>query len=507
MPCWCKGACPIIRNVNAIGIRGRDSEAERQLKTALIDAPYCVEGNITLAEILARSNRSAFAGEHLARAREHGGDTARLALATAMVARANSDIPQAIDLYNVAVAGDSENPIAVSSLVSCMEAGGQAAEAESIIAEARSKFPDEPELLRVHASIVASLGRFSEAVRLFDGARVMRAMDYLDRGRYQDRIDQPALAWKDWEKGRELLRRRRRLHFQRDAFSARIADLGKMATTRRQKSVARALNPRDFEPGARPIFITGFPRSGTTMSETAIAAHSKIAAGDELPFLPEVTNIMPGVMGTNVAYPFAMVASRWGENVSGFSILRDWYMRRARYRIGADALAGKEFFTDKMPLNEMHIPIMLRLFPDSPIFYIRRHPLDIFVSNFSHYILHGYGYGATLESMAYAYAAVDALLQSYKKLWPSKIHEIRYESFVDDPHAELTKAFEIIGLSLEEGCIAFHESGRFSRTISHRQIKEPLYDRSIGRYKNYLHYLEPVLTEIRPICEREGYEI
>lgn len=506
MACWCKGACPVIRNVDRMRRRGRHSAAERHLKTALVDAPTCVEANIALADILATNNRGAFAQAHLQRAFDIGGMSPRLAITQARTARSRSHIKEAVQLYETAVSVAPDDPRAVAGLILCLEADGRVIDAARMAAELSPKFPESAEFRQAHASAMAAVGDGIFAAELFDKGPAMRPLDYLDRGRYRDKEGLYEQAWGDWEKARAMLREKRVLVFDRDDFASRMMALSNAATKKKLKYVAREPWPPAFPAGAVPAFVTGFPRSGTTMFETAISAHPAIVPGDELPFLGEVIDVMQTVLQSPVPYPAALFTSDFGENVAGFGLLREWYLRKALFRLGAE-LTERKFFTDKMPLNELHIPLILRLFPESPIFHVRRHPLDVVVSNYSHFIQHGFGYGASLESTALVYAAIDDLVLQYRELFPGKIHTVKYEAFVTDHRGELDKAFAHMHMKATPASYDFHLAPRYSRTISHRQIKEPLYDRSVGRYKNYLPQLAPVLDVLRPIIEREGYSI
>jgi len=479
-------------------------EAEIDLKLVLLDAPNCVEANMALARLLSESNRALFAQVHLARA-GLSGMTPKLALLFGANARANTDVPAAVDWYRIAVEQNRESPEALAGLALALDSKGDLAEADEIATQAILKFPDNPEARRVRAVVYGSMGDNAAADQTLS-IRNLRPIDLLDRGRYRDKLGRYDEAWNDWARAKRLLREVGGFQFNAAGFDRMVDDLGTMATKQRQATIGKVWPPPAIGGELAPMFVTGFPRSGTTMIETAIACHSEVIAGDELPFINELTQIAPALLGVLEPYPICMSAASYGENVTGLSILRDWYLRRALFRVSGGP-AGTKFFTDKMPLNEIHIPLMLRLFPRSPIFYVRRHPLDIFVSNFSYHITHGWNYDCSLPSIAAAYVAIDALLERYLKLFPRKVWTIKYENFVADPAAELGKAFLHAGLSYEEGGVDFHNSARYSRTISHKQIKEPLYDRSVGRWRNYQKFLAPVLEKVRPICEREGYKL
>ena len=114
----------------------------------------------------------------------------------------------------------------------------------------------------------------------------------------------------------------------------------------------------------QPIFIVGFPRSGTTLIEQTLTVHPRIAAGDELPYINDITQIMPRLLASPLTYPEALAELWMGDQRDGLNELRDYYLNRAAksgiFREGAD------WFTDKMPLNETHLGLISLLFPQSP---------------------------------------------------------------------------------------------------------------------------------------------
>src|SRR5208282_3605089 len=85
---------------------------------------------------------------------------------------------------------------------------------------------------------------------------------------------------------------------------------------------------------AQPIFIVGFPRSGTTMVEQTLTAHPKISAGDELPSVNEITNLLPRMLNSPLAYPEAFADLWLGDQAEALDNLRDYYLQRAR-QLGA----------------------------------------------------------------------------------------------------------------------------------------------------------------------------
>ena len=139
---------------------------------------------------------------------------------------------------------------------------------------------------------------------------------------------------------------------------------------------------------AQPIFIVGFPRSGTTMIEQTLSAHPLITAGDELPVINELTELTPRLFNSALPYPEALVELWLGDRTQGLDTLRDYYLQRAS-QLGASGEAGG-WFTDKMPLNETHLGLIGLIFPQAPIIHLLRHPLDVMLSVFSNHLTHGF---------------------------------------------------------------------------------------------------------------------
>src|SRR6185437_4489828 len=103
----------------------------------------------------------------------------------------------------------------------------------------------------------------------------------------------------------------------------------------------------------QPIFVLGFPRSGTTLVEQILSAHPRIAAGDELPIIGEITEFLPRLFESPLSYPDALAELWMADHADGLDELRDYYLRKV-HQLGVLRKSGATWFTDKMPLNEMH---------------------------------------------------------------------------------------------------------------------------------------------------------
>ncbi len=255
----------------------------------------------------------------------------------------------------------------------------------------------------------------------------------------------------------------------------------------------------------QPVFILGFPRSGTTLIEQTLTVHPHISAGDELPFINDITQIMPRLLASPLAYPEALAELWMGDQRDGLEELRDYYLNRARK--AGFFKEGAGFFTDKMPLNEMHLGLISRLFPQSPIIHVLRHPLDVVLSVYSNHLTHGYFCAAQLESIAQHYNLVADLVQHYRQNLKLRYLPVRYEDMVTEQEAQVRKILDFIGVDFDPRCLSFERNTRYARTASYAQVTEKLYDRSRYRYRPYLKHLAPVLEALRPVVERLGYQV
>lgn len=290
--------------------------------------------------------------------------------------------------------------------------------------------------------------------------------------------------------------------YQADAAAAQVAGLTAFFTPGRTRLLPRASVRAGH---AQPIFIVGFPRSGTTLVEQTLTAHPQIAAGDELPIIHSIAQRAQLLLASHAPYPNALSELWLGDRRGHIDTLRDLYLNEAQ-DMGAVA-PGKRWFTDKMPLNETHLGLIGLLFPESPILHLVRHPLDVVLSVFSNGLTHGFHCASALETAATHYARIADLIVRYREAMPLRYHAVRYEELVTEQEREVRAMLDFIGEPFDPATLAFHENARHARTASYAQVTEKLYTRSRYRYRNYRKHLEPVIPILEPAITRLGYAI
>ena len=254
----------------------------------------------------------------------------------------------------------------------------------------------------------------------------------------------------------------------------------------------------------QPIFILGFPRSGTTMIEQMLTAHPDVSAGGELPFVHEWQKLIDDLLPGDKPFPQRLAQSQAADFHHISAVLRDYYLGRAEtYGLLSE---DKRFFTDKMPLNDVHLPLIRLAFPQSTVIRMVRHPLDVAVSMLSHNLTHGYNASYRLETIIAHMVAMHDLNTNYDAALDHPAIDLKYEDFVTDQKGHTLRVLGHIGLGFHEATLRFHTNPRHAPTPSYAQISKPLNDRSTGRWKPYARYFAPFANQIGPVIEALGYE-
>jgi tetratricopeptide (TPR) repeat protein len=234
--------------------------------------------------------------------------------------------------------------------------------------------------------------------------------------------------------------------------------------------------PRSSIRSGLPVFIVGMPRSGTSLMEQILSCHSKVYARGETTDVGDLAKKID-------YYPDGV------RNLSQAKLdaLASEYIQRLRE---LDPSASR--FTDKMPGNYLYIGLISQVFPDARIINCRRDPRDICVSQFMLDFATGHYYSYNLETLAGAIKIYQDIMAHWHEVLPIPILDVRYEDLIADPRTWVGKILDFCGLEWEEACLAFHKSKRQITTASYDQVRQPLYTKSVARWKNYEKHLEPV---------------
>jgi len=326
-----------------------------------------------------------------------------------------------------------------------------------------------------------------------------------ERGTVLDALKRYDEAFEAFREANEASLEHLGLRYDQEQVDAHARKLMGFFTTARVKALSQ-LSPAPRAEFPQPLFVTGFPRSGTTLVEQILSAHPAITAGDELPYLTEIAN-QTSVALTNgrVGYPECLADLALARNHLKLTEFRDYYLGRARDK--GLLQAGSKYFTDKMPLNEWRLGLVRLLFSDSPVIHVVRHPLDSCLSSFSIDLTHGNNCAYRLETVAHHYALTIRLTNHYRDVLGLRFLRIRYEDLVEDLEGGVRTLLDFVGVPFDERCLAFHESERVAHTASYAQVNQKLYTSSLYRYRHYRRHLESMLPILEPVIRELGYTI
>jgi tetratricopeptide (TPR) repeat protein len=485
------------------------AEAEVHARNAVRLAPTDPQSHNLMGMILTDAQRPQIGEFHYRRAVDLlGAPNAILMANLAWNLRNQGKMAEARALYEKSVALDPQVFQTVFGWAQMEESDRNFDRAGELLDAAEALAPAAPSVTLARAVLHGRMGQPDQAVALLDGMQARRTdgglgpIEWSEKGRLLDRLGRHADAFAAFDESKRTLRAMTGQAYLAAEAQGLVRSLTGFFTAGRMQILPRAGVRTDT---AQPVFIVGFPRSGTTMIEQTLTAHPKISAGDELPTINELTMLMPRMLNSPLAYPEALSELWMGDQAEGLDNLRDYYLQRAR-QLGAISPKAA-WFTDKMPLNETHLGLISLIFPKSPIIHLIRHPLDVVLSVFSNHLTHGFFCAYELQTIARHYVLVMELVEHYRRELALNYLAVRYEDVVDDQEAKVREMLAFVGAPFDRRCLNFQENKRYARTASYAQVTEKLYDRSRYRYRPYRKQLEPVIPILEPLIRRLGYEV
>ncbi len=285
----------------------------------------------------------------------------------------------------------------------------------------------------------------------------------------------------------------------REAFPRMVDDLRQWARPERFRQWPKH-GPDDGLP--TPAFLVGFPRSGTTLVEQVLASHPNLMATGEEQFVFSLVDALR--RGGVPTYPACL------DDLTEADVrrLRAVYWRACQDTFGDRALQGR--LLDKMPLNIIHLPLIRRLFPESPIIVALRDPRDVCLSCFMQRFGLNFAmiHFTRIETTARLYAAVMDLWLHYKECLDLSMVEYRYEDLTADFETTMTRLLRFLGEDWDESVRGYADTARANlvATPSYREVTKPISDRAVGRWKRYEAGLAPVLDTLSPFVRAFGYD-
>lgn len=334
----------------------------------------------------------------------------------------------------------------------------------------------------VYFDVSKHVGGRDEAVTALEGYLADRpdmrpdaaAAIHFQLGRHYDEAGEYEDAFQHFEQAN----RNTAASYDREAQARLVDEIIKTYSPSFVSSMARACNDSSL-----PIFIVGMPRSGTSLVEQILASHAAVFGAGEL---PDISRLAQELTQTYPGFGFPAYA-----RLLDTAVLES---RGSRYierlvSLAPDALR----ITDKMPYNLPYVGLMAQMFPAARVIQCERHPLDTCLScYFADFGTVGHAFSYGLESVADFYIQYQRLLDHWGSLLPDSVMRIRYADLVSEQDRYSRQLVDFCGLEWDDRCLEFHKTDRFVFTLSYDQVRQPMYTRSMDRWKHYEKFIGPM---------------
>jgi len=419
-------------------------------------------------------------------------------------------------------AGADDDPEVLARLVLALTHAGQYADVDRCAARALELRPGDQEMRHACATTAIALGRLGEAELMFDSliADNPRFFDaYYNRATVRRwtmgvnhvgalrRVlagaerDPDAATPLHYALGKELedtgdhtgafqhiaagaAARRSRLSYD---VAADVDTIDTIIAAFDQDYCAREVEGHE---AARPIFIVGLPRSGTTLVERILAKHPDVDS------VGEVQDLALAVMraGGPAADKRALIANTAGADPA--AIGREYWEAVRGYGSqggSANEAAGlRHAIIDKTPLNFLYLGLIAKALPQARIIHLRRHPMASGYAMFKTLFRMGYPFSYDLEDIGRYYVAYRRLMDHWDAALPGRVLTIDYEDLVDDQGSVSREIVSHCGLAWDDACLAFHENTDPTATASAAQVRQPIYRHARDLWRVYADELKPL---------------
>jgi Flp pilus assembly protein TadD len=241
-----------------------------------------------------------------------------------------------------------------------------------------------------------------------------------------------------------------------------------------------------------PVFVVGMPRSGTTLVEQILASHSKVHGAGE------IGSFYQAMVKYRCRNGINRIAAEFPDFVSAMSpdALRDLGSDYIELTKSA-APATAERVVNKLPLNFKYVGLIHLALPDARIIHVRRDPVDTCFSCFSLLFTGEQSFAYDLRELGRYYRSYAALMAHWRSVLPPGVMiEVQYEDLVADLEGQARTIIDHCGIPWEDACLAFHKTDRPVKTASSVQVREPVYRTSIGRWRPYETFLQPLIQAL-----------
>jgi tetratricopeptide (TPR) repeat protein len=511
---------------NNLGVLLKESdkprEAEHALKKAISQDPAYIDAHNNLAALFFSLEEDVEALRILSEALKLNGRHPATLILTARIQLRRANYPAAEQACRMVIADDPNNAEALTVLGHILHETDRYDEAIVVLEEAIKKNPDFAEGRSFYGVALKSVGRLDEARQEILSAITLNDAMYGSYANLSDLVDfakEPEL-WGRIQGIMEAAPNKETdqmlpLHF---AYAKGLEDMGehpraldhyiiggrlKRAKLRYVEeetfaffdSIKKAFPAEVFanrrykgHPTNRPVFIIGMPRSGSTLVEQILSSHPDVFGAGEVKYLSRALAVVRDRFPTLPRYPdmFEKLGS------SELDIIAKSYLE--------SLFAGTEKaprVTDKLLTNYFFVGLIHILFPNARIINTRRDAVDTCLSAFTKLFKDDMPHSYDLVELGRYYRQYEALMDHWQKVLPEGVMTtVVYEDVVADTDKAARGLIEFLGLPWNDACLEFHKSDRPVKTASVAQVRKPIYNSAVERWRKYGPGLQPLIDAL-----------
>jgi Flp pilus assembly protein TadD len=233
----------------------------------------------------------------------------------------------------------------------------------------------------------------------------------------------------------------------------------------------------------RPVFVFGMPRSGTSLVESILSAHPKVAGAGEVSFVENQVMALCGAERDEALFTAAMNLGKRDAHKIGrkyLALLETYGRKNARV-------------VDKLPQNFEHLWLLALLFPNATFIHTRRNPADTCVSIYMTPLSERHTYNRSQQSLAHYYGLYRNLMAHWQTALPVDMRHQSYEALVTDPDTERRALVEHTGLPWDDACSRHERNEAQVFTFSMAQVRQPIHTGAVNRFEKYRDHIQPLL--------------
>lgn len=320
-----------------------------------------------------------------------------------------------------------------------------------------------------------------------------------ERGRNLDRLGRRADAWEAFSEGNAgALEHWRTIQDGPNEYRRELERLRQYLSPERVAQWSDLPAPDDGRNA--PVFLVGFPRSGTTLLDQVLGAHGEIEVLEEKPLLAAALDRLSEMPGGELD-----ALARLDPEQR--RVLRDAYFSAREAFLSSSQSA---LVVDKLPLNAARAALVHRLFPDARFILAVRNPVDVCLSCY----MQEFGFNPAMANLFNAsdivamYRLVMDLFEQSRTLLPLRVHTVRYEDLVEDLETQARDLLGFLDLEWDERMLDPAAEARRRGAIntpSYHQVTRPIYTDAVDRWKRYRPFVDSWLPELQPYAARYGY--